>query len=185
MLIGIIVIFFSFKIIKKIKTITKANVQEMKKFSKHISESYLSWKIIKIYNTYRYESNKNLIFLKNIRSQEYLVSKQFALSKLFITLTVIVSLLIILNFAILYVDIQTNVLFLLSIMCLRLIPNVLTIVAYQARIYSASISVNRIFDVISSLNKEKEKDIGEKGETAEYSLLRLNLLKQKWVISMF
>jgi len=162
MLIGIIVIFFSFKIIKKIKTITKANVQEMKKFSKHISESYLSWKIIKIYNTYRYESNKNLIFLKNIRSQEYLVSKQFALSKLFITLTVIISLLIILNFAILYIDIQTNVLFLLSIMCLRLIPNVLTIVAYQARINSASISVNRIFDVISSLNKEKEKDIGVK-----------------------
>ena len=77
-------------------------------------------------------------------------------------MTVIISLLIILNFAILYIDIQTNVLFLLSIMCLRLIPNVLTIVAYQARINSASISVNRIFDVISSLNKEKEKDIGVK-----------------------
>jgi len=39
---------------------------------------------------------------------------------------------------------------------------VLTIVSYQARIYSASMSVNRIFDVLNSLNKEKEKDIGEK-----------------------
>jgi len=162
LLIGIIVIFFSLKIIKNIKNLTKVNVKEMKGFSKHISEAYLSWKIIKIYNTYKYESSKNFKMLKNIRNQEYLIAKSLGLSRLFITLTVIMSLLIILNFAILYVNIQTNVLFLLSIMCLRLIPNVLTIVSYQARIYAASMSVNRIFDVLNTLNNEKEKDIGEK-----------------------
>ena len=162
MVLGIIVIIFSYQIINKIKNIAKLNVEELKGFSKYLSESYLSWKIIKIYNTYKYESNRNLKWLKNIRHQDYLVQKGFGISKLFITLTIIISLLFILNFGILYVNIETNILFLLSIMCLRLIPNVMSIVSYQARISIASMSVKRIFDVIHSLNKEKEIDIGKK-----------------------
>jgi len=39
---------------------------------------------------------------------------------------------------------------------------VFTIVSYQARIYAASMSVNRIFDVLNTLNNAKEKDIGVK-----------------------
>ncbi len=162
MVLGIIVIIFSYQIINKIKNIAKLNVEELKGFSKYLSESYLSWKIIKIYNTYKYESNRNLKWLKNIRHQDYLVQKGFGISKLFITLTIIFSLLFILNFGILYVNIETNILFLLSIMCLRLIPNVMSIVSYQARISIASMSVKRIFDVIHSLSKEKEIDIGKK-----------------------
>ena len=161
-LIGTIVIFISYRIIKKIKKLSKANVEEMKGFSKHLSETYLSWKIIKIYNTYKYESSRNLKWLKNIRNQDYLVARSYGVSKLFITLAIIISLLTILNFAIFFVSIHTNVLFLLSLMCLRLIPNVLTLVSYQGRIYAASMSVNRIFEVIKDLNKEKEKDIGKK-----------------------
>ena len=159
---GIIVIIFSYQIINKIKNIAKLNVEELKGFSKYLSESYLSWKIIKIYNTYKYENNRNLKWLKNIRQQDYLVQKGFGISKLFITLTIVISLLFILNFGISHVNIETNVLFLLSIMCLRLIPNVMSIVSYQARISIAAMSVNRIFDVINSLNKEKEIDIGKK-----------------------
>jgi len=159
---GIIVIIFSYQIINKIKNIAKLNVEELKGFSKYLSESYLSWKIIKIYNTYKYESNRNLKWLKNIRDQDYLIQKGFGISRLFITLTISISLLFILNFGISYVNIETNVLFLLSIMCLRLIPNVMSIVSYQARISIAAMSVNRIFDVINSLNKEKEIDIGKK-----------------------
>ena len=146
----------------KIKNIAKLNVEELKGFSKYLSESYLSWKIIKIYNTYKYENNRNLKWLKNIRHQDYLIQKGFGISKLFITLTIVISLLFILNFGILYVNIETNILFLLSIMCLRLIPNVMNIVSYQTRISIAAMSVKRIFDVIHSLNKEKEIDIGKK-----------------------
>ena len=162
MVIGITVIIFSYQIINKIKNIAKLNVEELKGFSKYLSESYLSWKIIKIYNTYKYENNRNLKWLKNIRHQDYLVQKGFGISKLFITLTIVISLLFILNFGILYVNIETNILFLLSIMCLRLIPNVMSIVSYQTRISIAAVSVKRIFDVIHSLNKEKEIDIGKK-----------------------
>ena len=161
MLIGIIVIIFSYKIILRIKSIAELNMQELKGFSKYLSESFLSWKMIKIYNTYNYENERNLKWIKNINNQDFQSQKSFGFSKLFITISITVSLLVILNFAILYGHIETNSLLLFSIMCLRLIPIVLTIVSYQARISASLISVNRVIDEINALNKDKELDKGK------------------------
>ena len=161
MLIGIIVIMLSYKVILRIKNIAELNMNELKGFSKYLSESFLSWKMIKIYNTYNYENERNLKWIKNINNQDFQSQKSFAFSKLFITISIIASLLVILNFGISYGHIGTNTLLLFSIMCLRLIPIVLAIVAYQARISASLISVNRIIDEINTLNKDKENDKGK------------------------
>ena len=161
MLIGIIVIMLSYKIILRIKNIAELNMNELKGFSKYLSESFLSWKMIKIYNTYNYENERNLKWIKNINNQDFQSQKSFGFSKLFITISIIASLLVILNFGISYGHIGTNTLLLFSIMCLRLIPIVLAIVAYQARISASLISVNRIIDEINTLNKDKENDKGK------------------------
>ena len=161
MLIGIIVIMLSYKIILRIKNIAELNMNELKGFSKYLSESFLSWKMIKIYNTYNYENQRNLKWIQNINNQDFQSQKSFAFSRLFITISIIVSLLVILNFGISYGNIGTNTLLLFSIMCLRLIPIVLAIVSYQARISASLISVNRIIDDINALNKDKEHDKGK------------------------
>jgi ABC-type multidrug transport system fused ATPase/permease subunit len=161
MLIGIIVIMLSSKVILRIKNIAKLNMKELKGFSKYLSESFLSWKMIKIYNTYNYENERNLKWIQNINNQDFQSQKNIGFSRLFITISIIVSLLVILNFGISYAYIGTNTLLLFSIMCLRLIPIVLTIVSYQARISAALISVNRVIDEINALNKDKEQDKGK------------------------
>jgi len=161
MLIGIIVIMISYKFVLRIKNLAALNMQEFKGFSKYLSESFLSWKMIKIYNMYNYENERNTKWIKNINNQEFQSQKTFGLSKLFITLSIIVSLLLILNFGILYGHIETNILLLFSIMCLRLIPTVLTIVSYQGRISASLNSVNRVLDEVNTLNKNKEHDNGK------------------------
>jgi len=161
MLIGIIVIMISYKFVLRIKNLAALNMQEFKGFSKYLSESFLSWKMIKIYNMYNYENERNTKWIKNINNQEFQSHKTFGLSKLFITLSIIVSLLLILNFGILYGHIETNILLLFSIMCLRLIPTVLTIVSYQGRISASLNSVNRVLDEVNTLNKNKEHDNGK------------------------
>ena len=161
MLIGIIVIMLSYKVILRIKNIAELNMNELKGFSKYLSESFLSWKMIKIYNTYNYENERNLKWIQNINNQDFQSQKSIGFSRLFITISIIVSLLVILNFGISYAYIGTNTLLLFSIMCLRLIPIVLSIVSYQARISAALISVNRVIDEINALNKDKEQDKGK------------------------
>ncbi|MDG2000805.1 MAG: ABC transporter ATP-binding protein [Alphaproteobacteria bacterium] len=161
MLIGIIVIMLSYKVIIRIKKIAELNMIELKGFSKYLSESFLSWKMIKIYNTYNYENERNLKWLQNINNQDFQSQKSYGISRLFITVSIIASLLVILNFGISYEYIETSTLLLFSIMCLRLIPIVLTIVAFQARIGASLISVNRFIDEINALNKDKEHDKGK------------------------
>tara|TARA_B100000686_G_scaffold204229_1_gene211071 strand:- start:26282 stop:28018 length:1737 start_codon:yes stop_codon:yes gene_type:complete len=174
-LLAVFILIFANRIISKIKTITANNVRDLKYFSKYLSECFSSWRVIKLANSYDYENKRNEKWINQIADQDYQVELNMAKTTLYITLVIMTLLLFVLNIGVNITNIELSILVIFSIMCLRLIPIILSIVAYQTRITVSAESLNRIFQVLNDLKNNQEIDIGKKNITVKDGIIFDNL----------
>ena len=147
-------------ILTAITNLSKKNVIDIRNFAKHLSECFLSWKMIKLSNSFEFEQKRNDEWVYRIESQDFRVGKNFAKVRALISITILSLLITIINISFSYKILDASFLVLLSVMTVRLLPNLLSLVVSQGRISVAGESVNRIFGVINDLRSAKELDGG-------------------------